>query len=624
MNPQISFLLNKSIESLRNSNLESAELYLKQVIKLQANNPHALRLLGVIAAQQKRYPEALSYLNASLKAFPKNPLTFSNLGNIFLDLKEYDKALDAYDNSIRIDPSYEEAWSNKGNALSQIARYEEALSQFDIALSLKPAYIEAMISKGLVLNTLKRFDEAIAQYDQVLSLAPNYHQAWANKGVTLYELGYFNEAIAHYDKALVLKPDSPEFIVNKGLALHGLERFDEAIAQYDQVLSLDSNYHQAWANKGVTLNTLKRFDEAITHYDKALTLDPNYHQALANKGVTLHELGNFNQAIAHYDQALTLNPNYHEASWNKSLSLLLLGNFENGLPHYEKRWQSKVGRIAAKRFSSNSAWLGVESLQGKTILLYGEQGLGDFIQFSRYCKMVTNLGAKVILEVPEPLMRIFIGFEGVAQLVVKGETLPPFDYQCSLLSLPLALKTNISNIPGVVSYNSSGAWANKASEWSARLGLKTRPRVGLVWSGNVQHKNDSNRSISLAKILPYLPSNLEYICLQKEIRNQDKLTLSSCPQIRLFEHNLSDFSDTAALINELDLVISVDTSVAHLAATLGKETWILLPYVPDWRWLLDRADSPWYPAAKLYRQTSIGSWCEVLEDMNKGLLELAS
>ena len=623
MNPQISFLLNKSVESLINSNLESAELYLKQAIKLQANNPHALRLLGVISAQKKQYLQALSYLNDSLKALPKNPLTLSNLGNVYLDLKEYDNALDAYDSSIRLDPSYEEAWSNKGNALFQLARYEEAILQFDTALSLKPNYCEALISKGLVLNTLKRFDDAIACYDKALDLNSNYHQAWANKAVTLYDLGFYEEAITHYDKALILKPQQPEFLVNKGLALHQLSHYDQAIACYDKALDLNSCYQEAWANKGVTLNTLKRFDDAIACYDKALDLNPDYHQAWANKGVTLHELSQYDQAITHYDRALSLNPNYHEAAWNKSLSLLLLGDLNNGLPLYENRWQSKVGRIAAARFSNKSAWLGRESLLGKTILLYGEQGLGDFIQFARYCKIVANLGANVILEVPEPLAKLLIGYEGVSKFVVKGETLPSFDYQCSLLSLPLALKTNISNIPFAISYVAGDSMASKTLEWSARLGVKTRPRIGLVWSGSVQHTNDSSRSIPLAKILPNLPDHLDYISLQKEIREQDQLTLNTHPQIYHYGKNLCDFTDTAALINELDLVVSVDTSVAHLAASLGKKTWILLPYVPDWRWMLDRDNSPWYPTVKLYRQTSAGNWDEALEAMKKSLLTLA-
>jgi predicted O-linked N-acetylglucosamine transferase (SPINDLY family) len=275
MNPQIGFLLNKSVEALRNSNLESAELYLKQALRLQSSNPHVLRLLGVICAQRRQYSDALKYLNDSLKALPKNSLALSNLGNVFLELKEYSNAFDAYDKSIKIDSKYEEAWFNKGNALYQ----------------------------------LKRFDEAIAHYDEALSLRPNYAEAWSNKGNALYELKRFDDALAHHDKALSLKPDYAEAWFNKGNTLYQLKRFDEAIAHYDEALSLRPNYAEAWSNKGNALYELKRFDEAIAHHDKALSLKPDYAEAWSNKGVTLHELKHFDEVIAHYNTALSLKSN---------------------------------------------------------------------------------------------------------------------------------------------------------------------------------------------------------------------------------------------------------------------------------------------------------------------------
>ena len=317
---------------------------------------------------------------------------------------------------------------------------------------------------------------------------------------------------------------------------------------------------------------------------------------------------------------LSLRPDYHEASWNKSLSLLLQGDYENGLPLYESRWESwNVSEIAGKRFFAEPAWLGAESLQDKTILLYAEQGLGDFIQFCRYVKLVAGLGANVILEVPEALTCLMKGLDGISQLVTKGEELPFFDYQCPLLSLPLAFKTNLDTIPNPSRYINLDNYPNKIMEWKARLGSKLKPRVGLVWSGNPNHKNDYNRSILLMDILPFLPNQCEYVSLQKEVREVDKLTLDSNPHILNFAGHLNDFLDTAALIDNLDLVISVDTSVAHLSAALGKESWVLLPHVPDWRWLLDREDSPWYPSMKLYRQTSIGNWSSALERVKSDL-----
>ncbi len=546
MNSKIVFYLNKSLESLRSSNLDSAELYLNQALKLQPNNPHTLRLLGVVYAQRKDYSEALNHLNNSLKAFPKNSATMSNLGNVFFELKQYDNALDYYIKSIKIDPNNSATLSNLGS----------------------------------IFFELKHYDKALEYYDKSIIIDQNNYESWYNKSKTLKELKRYDEALNHYDKALSLKPE----------------------------------YYEAWSNKGNILKELKRYDEALNHYDKALSLKPEYYEAWANKGATLHELKRFKEAILHYDKSLSLKPDYAEASWNKSLTLLLQGDFEIGLPLYESRWDSQwVGETAGKRIFNKPTWLGADSLAGKTILIYGEQGLGDFIQFCRYVKLVADLNANVILEVPQSLASLMKNIDGVSQLVIKGEDLPFFDYQCPLLSLPLALKTSLDTIPNLIEYINLDSHPSKIIEWKKRLGPKLKPRVGLVWSGNPRHKNDHNRSMLLKDILPFLPNQFEYVSLQKEVREIDKLMLDLNPHILNFSSNLTDFLDTATLIDNLDLVIGVDTSVTHLSGALGKKTLLLLPYVPDWRWLLDRDTSPWYPAMKLYRQTSIGDWKGVLD-----------
>ena len=257
-------------------------------------------------------------------------------------------------------------------------------------------------------------------------------------------------------------------------------------------------------------------------------------------------------------------------------------------------------------------------LKEKTILLYAEQGLGDTIQFSRYVPLVAQLGAQVILEVQGPLVNLLKNLEGVGQILAKGDPLPAMDYQCPLLSLPLAFKTELDSIPAL-SQKIIGDSA-KIIQWQTTLGVKTKPRVGLVWSGSVIHKNDHHRSITLSQLLPYLPSHIEYVCLQAELRDVDKKLIAQQPGIQYFGKALEDFTDTAALCELMDLVISVDTSVAHLSAALGKKTWVLLPYTPDWRWQLDRSDSPWYPSIQLYRQPAIGDWTSVLEKVKLDLI----
>ena len=476
---------------------------------------------------------------------------------------------------------------------------------------------------GLIKASQANYREAVDFLGRAARINPKDAHIQYNLAKALSDYGLDKESIPHHKKAVELAPSNPEAWLNYGKSASNMYNCEGALDCYDKALSLKPDYHEAWTNKGVTLHDLKRFDEAIAHYDKALSLKPDYAEGWSNKGFTLHDLKRFDEAIAHYDKALSLKPNYHIASWNKSLSLLLRGDFENGFPLYESRWDLAAVGDLGERFFGKPVWLGGESLRDKTILIYGEQGLGDFIQFCRYVKLVAELGATVILKVPQTLAGLMENLEGVSKLLVKGEELPFFDYECPLLSLPVAFKTNLHTIPNAVGYINLNNHPDKIMEWKARLGLKLKPRVGLVWSGNHHHKNDHNRSLLLREFLPFLSNQFEYISLQKEVREVDKLTLDLNPHILSYASDLNDFLDTAALIDNLDLVISVDTSVAHLSGALGRKTWLLLPYVPDWRWLLDMENSPWYPSMKLFRQPAISDWNSVLHqvkfDLNCGL-----
>jgi hypothetical protein len=297
--------------------------------------------------------------------------------------------------------------------------------------------------------------------------------------------------------------------------------------------------------------------------------------------------------------------------------LLLTGDFEQGWPLYEQRWENK--NLDLKKWTvPQPLWLGVEPLDGKTIVLHAEQGFGDTIQFCRYAKLVCALGARVILQVPKSLVPLLVGLDDVAELRDMQQPLPDFDYHCPLMSLPLAFKTTLTTIPSTTRYLQASQ--TKLTEWTHKLGQKTKPRVGLVWSGNPAHKNDENRSLKLEQLLTILPKGIDYICLQKEVRASDQELLNNQVAIKTFCHALNDFSDTAALCELMDVVISVDTSVAHLASALGKATWVLLPYAPDWRWLLNRQDSPWYQSVRLYRQGEQRDWHNVLQQIANDLL----
>ena len=359
----------------------------------------------------------------------------------------------------------------------------------------------------------------------------------------------------------------------------------------------------------MTLHELKRFDDALASYDRALAVRPDYAEALSNRGNTLHELKRFDDALASYDRALAVRPDYAEAHLNKSLLQLLTGDLEAGWREYEWRWKNE-SLEGFKRDFPQPLWLGENGIEGKTILLHSEQGFGDTIQFCRYVPLVAVRGARVLLEVPATLQGVMASFAGVAQVISGKGQLPHIDLHCPLLSLPLAFGTRIESIPANVPYLTVPS--EYARNWNFTLGTKRRPTIGLAWSGGQAHKDDHNRSISLRSLLKLLDVNANFVSLQKDVRPDDAAVLKERSDLVHLGDKLKTFSDTAAVISNLDLVISVDTSVAHLAGALAKPVWVLLPFIPDWRWLLDREDSPWYPTARLFRQNAWGDWSGVI------------
>jgi hypothetical protein len=325
----------------------------------------------------------------------------------------------------------------------------------------------------------------------------------------------------------------------------------------------------------------------------------------------LQECSRWEEALADYDRSIAANPQFADALYNRSMAQLFLGDFEQGWRGYEWRWVNarRLG-IGEARFFTQPRWQG-EDLAGKRLLLYSEAGLGDTLQFCRYASLCARLGATVILEVQAPLVGLLERLEGVSQVIAAGTALPSFDCQSPLLSLPLAFQTRVGDIPAPPSY--LRAEDTRIAQWQARLGRHSRPRIGLVWSGNPQNAIDARRSVKLAEWIDYLPQGFEYFRLQTHVRDADRAVLDASSSIVSFEDALLDFENTAALCECLDLVLTVDTSLAHLAGALGRRTWVLLAHIPDFRWLRGRADSPWYPSLKLYRQTTAGDWGGVFE-----------
>lgn len=620
MNPQIGFLLSKSLEALKVSNLDSAELFLNQALRMQPSNSVTLRLLGVISSQRRDYVKALNYLNTAIKNAPRDFLLFSNLGNVLYEMKNYPASLEAYDRSIKLNPKYEEVWTNKGNLLRAWEKLEEALFCHEKAINLRPGYAEAWNNKANVLNDLGKKEDALDHYTKAISLNQEYEEAWNNRGNTLRDLGRCEEALENHDKALTLNNNNPIFWVSKGLTLHEMGRYKQAIDHYDEALSLEINLTEAYANKGLAFHEIGRYNEAIEQYKLALTLKPELYEVWKNKGVTFHDLAKYEDALQCYEKALALKPESVETKWNKSLALLIKGEFNKGLPLYENRWYSqKISSAQDHRFIEYSKWTGHDNLLNKTILVYGEQGYGDFIQFCRYVKLLPELGAKVILETPDPLVELMQTLDDRIEVIGKSHQSPKFDYCCPVMSLPLALNINLSNIKITDPYLFSNP--DKLKEWDKKLGVKHKKRIGLAWSSMSGLKDDAKRSLSLKEFLNGLPEDdkYEYICLQKELKESDKKTLSDYGRIKFYGEELKNFSDTAALIESVDLVVSTCTSIPHLSGAMGRETWILLSYSPDWRWFVNRTDSPWYPSVRLFRQPAVGNWADTLTGLKREL-----
>ena len=490
----------------------------------------------------------------------------------------------------------------------------EAVELLCQAISLYPHHALAQTALGQAMAALNQPAAAIECFSLAISWDREMGEPFFYRGNAQYQLGQWEAAIADYQQAIARRPSLMQAHNNLGLALTRLSRHPLAVQSLSRAVELDPNRAEPHCNLGVALFGMGRLLEAVESYDKALALDPRYAEAASNRGNALWDLGyvdtDFRRAaLASYDLAIACNPDYEEAYWNKALALLQIGDYAQGWALYEWRWKRHAFAPIARNFDC-PLWLGQESLLNKTILLHGEQGLGDSIQFCRYAGLVQKLGAQVVLEVDSSLVTLLGSLRGPKQVIARGDALPEADFHCPLLSLPLAFHTHLGNIPGTSAYLAPSA--ARLGHWRKHLGPKRAPRIGLVWSGDPAHRNDHNRSLPLKTLLAYLPPGYEYISLQKEVRDSDRADLAARPDIRDMGQALTDFSETAAACAEMDLLITVDTSFAHLSGALGKPTWILLALPSDWRWLLDREDSPWYRSARLFRQHIPGDWHNAL------------
>jgi tetratricopeptide (TPR) repeat protein len=489
------------------------------------------------------------------------------------------------------------------------------------ALKLQPGSAQVLCNLGRTLAALNRDEEALAAIDKALALTPESFDAYNNRGIVLLKLGRVEEAIAAFERVMALEPRYVGVRANLGTAAAKLGRLEEAVTHYDAVIAAQPAHAETHQNRGSALSNLGRLDDAIAAFDRALVLRPDYGKARIGRGAALAALNRHEEALAEYDSVLNTDKANADAEHNAALSLLTLGDYRRGFENYEARWlRSGMPR---RRSLGKPLWLGEYPLTRKTILVHAEQGLGDTIQFARYVPELAKVGGKVVLEVQPELVTLLSRLHGAARVVAQGDKLPPYDVHCPAGSLPLALRTELASIPAKVPY--LAASEERIAKWRERIECLPAPRIAIAWSGRATHANDRNRSLSLAQLQPLLDAGQgSFVSIQRELRDGDAETLARCPNVTHIGDALADFDDTAAVMALVDLVIAVDTSVVHLAGALARPTWMLLPFQPDWRWLLDRSDSPWYPTARLFRQAQPGAWDGVTGNVRQALSSLAS
>jgi Flp pilus assembly protein TadD len=555
----------------------------------QDHQAEELTRQGLALVQQGKRAEALACLRQALFNMPQSATGCTSLGLALAQLGKVDEAVVAFRAAVRLQPDSAQAYHNLGVAQAQQGKLTDAVASFHEALRLKPNYAEAHFNLGNTLRELGQRDQSIASYRQALRHKPDYAETMCNLGLALTEagqLGDLGEAVILLKQATRLRPDDVTAHNNLGLALADLGRFAEAEASYEQ----------------------------------ALRIAPAHAQAHANLGSAYKEQGWLDEAAACYEQALRLDPDSASTHWNLSLTWLQMGDYERGWREYEWRWKRKG---AAMRPFRQPLWDG-SPLDGCTILLHSEQGLGDTIQFVRYAALVKQHGGRVVLECPSILLPLFASVPGVDQLVAEGTELPKFDVHAPLMSLPRLLGTTLTTVPADIPYLSPDPAL--VETWHQRLATTDGIKVGICWQGNPNHKWDRHRSVPLAQFAPLaaLPG-VRLISLQKA-HGIDQLPASRLP-ITEFGDDLDRsgaFMDTAALIRNLDLVITTDTAIAHLAGALGAPVWLLLSSIVDWRWLLKREDTPWYPTMRVFRQHTLGDWDSVFARIAAELCQMLS
>ncbi len=617
---QIQSLWKQGLFLHQNNDLSGAKSKYELILKLDPKHFDSLYLFSAIASQENNQDLAKNLLERAVMVRPNHIDALFNLAVILEKNGSNVEALEKYETINQLDHSHVKSRFNYASLLAKLGRIPNAINEFKKVIELQPNLIRAQ----------ENYQKLIWSQSQQIAVTPNNKNEFVQlhqKGLWLLEENNYKEAINYFDKALMLEPNSLEGNHNKGIALEKMGNLNEALKCYQKALQCHPNSSVTHNNLGNIYRELNLNDDAIKSLEKALELNPNYAEAYSNLGWTLYGIQEYQKSKECFVKALEINPNLTPAIFNLSLCQLILGEFDEGWINYEHRmkqplYQNKLIHLVKPQ------WNGTQSIYGETIYVYAEQGLGDTIQFCRYIPLLAARGAKVLFEPQIQIHNLLIDLDGVKELLKPGQLTPSYDFHCPLMSLPLAFKTNMHSIPKKIPYLKPQK--EKSDYWEKQLSAIKKPKVGLVWSGGFRPNNPELWAVNLRRNIPFeLISQLncneiEFFSLQKGIEAEADLKIKKeqfweSANFHDFTEKLIDFSDTAALINQLDLVISVDTSTAHLAGAMGKNVWILNRYDACWRWLNKTETSDWYPTAKLFRQKKPGEWCDVINDVKDQL-----
>lgn len=672
-------LLDEAMQLHKQGHLSEAKARYDAIVSDDAKHFTALHMLGVIACQEQRYDQGIEIIKRALIINPRSLSAHTNLINAFEKIGDNKSALIYAAQFVELEPSHQETiikivqllqnigldevsllfldkeidvkkeaylYVMKGNILLKCKNASEALTYFNQAILLNSHYVDAYANAGTALIMLNKTKEAVDYYNKALAIDSHHEAVIRNKALALQiEAGAqsaiidsLNEvtlsiqqvidqsevllalkqtqaAIKHIHKAIEVTPDNAALHNQQGLIYLAEKQYQAALNSFNKVLAIETNYIQAIINSALALMGLYQFEKAIKLCEKVLLIDSENSIAINNIGSALVELNRRNEALTQFKRAIGITPDAQYALLNASFCYLALGDYQNGLPLYEWRWQGDL--LKSKFYIPRPMWSGQESLVGKTIFLYGEQGYGDSFQFARYIALVERLGANILLGVNDAIQPLFKRSFPYVELTDKTRPLPALDYYCPLGSLPLAFGTTIDTIPIDIPYLIADGKLVK--KWQKKIPNK-KPRIGIVWRGNPNNPVESKRALPVSLLMALANADVTLISLKIDVNEDEQLILDQ-HNVMCIDHQINDFDDTAAIIENLDLVISTDTSVAHLAGALGKPVWMLLAFSADWRWHLNRSDSPWYPSARLFRQPSMGDWDSVIKNVKKSVDE---